>query len=100
MHIKVEVTQEVDELTKREYSFSLVDSPKRKLVLDTYALTQRDSTRKRKYHVKQGWYRTDSRHNTIKTDDIPLPDEVKAEAQEKLLALFQDIPFDFEIYNR
>jgi len=76
--IRVE-REDNERLTKRRWQFQFDDRHAR-LVLSEYMEMARP-TRRHDYRVDRGYFWSDHRNDTIALADIPLPDDVKAEAK-------------------
>ncbi len=72
-------------LDAQEWTFTLIDN---QIVLDRYMELSRPTKR----HKEQGtrWYeRLDHRSNTLTLAEVPLPDDVAAEALQKVVSQFR-----------
>lgn len=83
MHIHV--TRQDSPTSQQEWRFYFLDRDAT-LYLDTYILSERPTTR-HKFKWAKYYNRTDGRSNTIKLPDVPLPDDVSAEAMRKLVEM-------------
>lgn len=71
------VKKQIDELTVEEFDFYVSGTD---LYLDRYLLLKKENKKKRKYSVLKLYSRLMLRDSTIKEDQVPLTDEIKAEA--------------------
>jgi hypothetical protein len=68
--------KQIDELTVEEFDFYASGT---NLYLDRYLLLKKESKKKKKYSVLKLYSRLNARDSTIKEDQVPLTDEIKAE---------------------
>lgn len=73
-------------LTSKVWEFALLD---REMVLDDYYEMARESTR-HKLKVVRKWRRLNQRDNDIEIAQVPFPEDVPAEAKQKLLDYIRD----------
>ena len=69
--------KQIDELTVEEFDFYASGT---NLYLDRYLLLKKESKKKKKYSVLKLYSRLNARDSTIKEDQVPFTDEIKAEA--------------------
>lgn len=82
----VEITKQIDELTEEQFRFALFDSPL-SLILDSYALFTKE-TKRHKHKVVKRYGRLDRKDftfNQIEESQVPLTEEIKKEALDKLI---------------
>lgn len=80
---RIEVTRDVDELNRAEWTFWFEDR-NCTLWVDTYHVLTRPSKR-HKFRVVGFYQRTDGRQNTIDECDVPLTSDVIAEAKQNII---------------
>ncbi len=80
--MRVEITRNDGPLSRQVWSFWVTTDSSVRILLDSYEVESRESTRKRKwdasayyYRLSRG-YRVDSR-KVIKSLDVPMPDSVE-----------------------
>jgi len=73
------VEKRIDELTVETFGFCQIDN---KIYLDRYYIKKREDTRKRNYVTdrKHFYNRLDQRDSTLTEAQVPLTDEIKAQA--------------------
>ena len=75
------IEKQVNTLRKEIWVFTLL---RNQLILDSYSMSDRESTRHRKYKTIRYYDRLDRKYCTIDEDLVPLTDELKSEAIKKL----------------
>lgn len=76
------IEKQIDELTKETFRFWIKDNL---IILDSYALLHRETTRKRNYNFIKRYERLGGRDSKTTLQEVPLTEELKAEALQEYI---------------
>lgn len=76
----MQITKQINELTIEKWRFSYVDGH---IILDSYKIEVRENSRKKNFQVSRIYDRHMERKSNMLEKDVPLSEEIKAEAKER-----------------
>lgn len=79
----IAIEKKIDELNIERWGFAFIDKT---IYLNSYSLLQKESKMHRKFKVLKSYERLSGRGSTMKENEVPFSDELKAEALNKFVS--------------
>ena len=94
--IAIKVVREISDLVINEWQFRLIDFD---FILQSFDVYERATKRHKKHILTNHYFSSSSGCSNMKEEDVPLPEDVKAEAMQQLLSKI-NIGKKSEFYGR